>query len=283
MVLGLAIVSALLLGTADYLGGAVLRRDGRPGSALTYAAVASVIGVVVALAVWPFVPPQSFTGSDVLWSIAAGAAFASALPLLMLGMAAGPVVVIAPTLGLVSLAVPAIAGPLLGDSLSSFELVGLVITFPAAALVAISEHSDGTGYPIPRAIAIGVLIGALLGTAAVFFGRTHPDSGMGPALVAQVTATVLLLAVGALGRRLYRPQRMATFIAGAVGVLGIVAVGASVLAYQRGPVAVVAAVIGLAPAATVVLAWSLNDERIKPGQLVGFAIGIGAVILFAMG
>jgi len=283
VVLSLAIASALALGVADYLGGVTLRRDGRDQVALTYAAVGALVGVVIIVAAVPIAPPDNFVRADVLWSVAAGISFGLALPLLMIGMARGPIAVVAPVLGLVSLAVPAIVGPILGDQLSGLEITGLLIALPATVLVAASPQASVGGLPIPRALLLAAVTGGLLGSAAVFFGQTSQDSGVGPAVVAQVIATALIFGMAATTGRLVRPTKFALRPAVLVGLLTGLAVMLSVLAYQRGPVAIVAAVIGLAPGPTIVLAWLLVNERISRIQAAGFALGIAAVVLFAVG
>jgi drug/metabolite transporter (DMT)-like permease len=283
MVLVLAIGSALSLGVADYAAGETLRRDGRTGSALTYTSLASLVGVVVVLSAVPIARPEVFTSGDVLWAVGAGSSVGVALPLLMVGMARGPMAVFAPVLGLTSLAVPAVAGPILGDPLSPLELVGLVVAFPAAGLMAAHSNRNHNAPAPVRALGLALLTGALLGCAAVSFGQTHPASGIGPAVVAQLTSTTLLFCVVIGGRRLIRPVTAAVVPMVSVGVLSAVAVLLSVVAFQRGPVAIVAAVIGLAPGITVILAWFLAHEMINRIQLIGFGLGVGAVILFAVG
>jgi drug/metabolite transporter (DMT)-like permease len=283
LVLGLAIASALALGVADYLAGATLRRDGRTDSALVYATIGAVFGAVIVLAALPLAPPDEFTSEDLRWSIAAGLSVGLALPLLMIGMARGPMAVVAPVLGLVSLAVPAVVGPILGDQLSGFEALGLLVAFPAAGLVSISDHGSSQAAPIPQAIAIAALAGILFGSSAVFFGQTNTASGIAPGVVSQITAAVLLVVATVVLRKVMRPHRDALWIAVGVGGLTALAVFLSVLAYQRGPVAIVAAVIGLAPGPTVLMAWLLAREKVTRIQLVGFAFGAVAVVLFAAG
>lgn len=218
-----------------------------------------------------------------LWAMAAGVGFGIALPLLMIGMARGPMAIVAPVIGLTSLSVPAIVGPLLGDELSGLEVAGLLLAFPAAALVALSPHRSENAFPVEQALAIAAASGCLLGASAVFYGQTSTESGIGPGVVSQVTSLVLLLVIGLATRRLIRPTRKALPLAAWVGILSGVATLTSVVAYQRGPVAVVAAIIGLAPGPAVVLAWLVAHEKIGRVQLIGFAFGIAAVILFAIG
>ncbi len=283
MVLGLAIGSALSLGVADYLAGATLRRDGRFDTALVYTTIGAVFGMAVVLATLPFAPPEEFTRSDLVWSIAAGISVGGAMPLLMVGMARGPIAVVAPVVGLVSLGVPAVVGPLIGDRLTGLEIIGLLVAFPAAGLVSASSHRPDGATSLARAVLIAVAAGALFGSTAVFFGQTGTSSGIAPGVVAQTTTTALLISVTVLSGRMVRPKPEAVWLAAAVGVLTALAVFLSVLAFQRGPVAVVSAVIGLAPGPAVVLARFLVNEEIRRIQLFGFLLGVGAVVLFAVG
>jgi drug/metabolite transporter (DMT)-like permease len=251
--------------------------------ALPYTAIGAIFGAVVVGVSLPFAPPEAFTSADLLWSLTAGTATGLALPLLMVGMARGPMAVVAPVLGLVSMAVPALIGPILGDQLTSLEVVGLLIAFPAAGFVSLSNHTSDRTAPIPRAIALAAGAGALFGTSAICFGQTSTASGIAPGVVAQLTTALLLSGLTMLGRRMVRPRTQAVTLSAAVGILTAIAVFLSVLAYQRGPVAIVAAVIGLAPGPTVLLARMVAREQIRAIQLIGFGLGVVAVILFAIG
>lgn len=283
MVLSLAIASAVSLGITDYLAGATLRRDGRHETALVYSLIGSLLGAVVMLATLPLAFPDAFTAGDLMWSITAGIGIGVALPILMVGMARGPVGIVAPVLGLVTLAIPAVAGPLLGDQLSGWEIAGIALAFPAAVLVSLSNHASEQSAPIRHAVAAGAAAGAGFGTAAVCFGQTSTAAGIAPGVIAQSTAALVLLGATVAMGRMVRPRREATSLAGVVGVLTAVAMFLSVLAYQRGPVAVVAAILGLAPGVTVLLAWLLTRERFSALQRFGFALGMVAVVFFAVG
>jgi drug/metabolite transporter (DMT)-like permease len=68
-----------------------------------------------------------------------------------------------------------------------------------------------------------------------------------------------------------------------VGAIDIVAIIASVIAFQRGNVAVVAAIMGFAPAITIALAWRVFHERVRGWQWAGAALASSAVLLFAVG
>ena len=284
MVLALAIGSSVAIGLVDYIAGITLRRDGRMESAFLYTAIGSVLGSILVAAMLPLAPAVQFIRSDVFWSIGAGLAIGTALPIVMVGMARGPMTVVAPVMGLVTLALPAVVGPFVGDRLSTLELVGLLLAFPACALISMSNTGPAdAGAPIAQAVAYGAVAGTLFGLAAVCFGQTSTESGILPGVVGQVTTAVLLIGLMLATGRALRPRREAVGLASASGLLTALAVFLSVLAYQRGPIAVVAAVIGLGPGVAVLLAWLLDKERIRIVQIVGFVLGVIAVILFGMG
>ena len=66
-----------------------------------------------------------------------------------------------------------------------------------------------------------------------------------------------------------------------VGLIDIGAVISIVIAFQRGNVAVVAAMLGFAPVTTMALAWRVYNESVRRWQWVGAAMAAAAIILFS--
>ena len=66
-----------------------------------------------------------------------------------------------------------------------------------------------------------------------------------------------------------------------MGLIDIGAVISIVIAFQRGNVAVVAAMLGFAPVTTMTLAWRVYNESVRRWQWVGAAMAAAAIILFA--
>ena len=280
----LAVASASLLGTGDFLSGLAGRRFTIVGVTTTIAWLASIVGGVVAWAVLAVVPPEALSAGDVGWTVVAGVGVAVVRPLLYLGMSRGPIVVFAPTFSLVALVVPAVVGPLVGQSLSPPEAFGVLIALPAVVLVSSSPRpprpSELLGSP---AVVLGVVVGALLGGVSLCFSFISTDAGVFPAALTQSMAAVLIPLVLLVGQPLPRPDRPVAGWAVAIGVIDIIAVFASVLAFQRGSAAVVSAVLGLAPAVAIVLARRILHEPIVRVQLFGASLGVAAIALFAAG
>lgn len=279
----LAVASASLLGVSDFLSGLAGRRSTVAGSVTTIAWLASVVGAAVAWLAVAVVPPVSIEATDLRWTLVAGIGVAAVRPLLYLGMTRGPIVVFAPTFALVALVVPAVLGPLAGQSLAVPELVGVVVALPAVVLISSSPRpprlSELAGSP---AVLLGVVVGALLGGISLAFSFVSTDAGILPAAVTQTMAAVLIPLVALVRLPVARPTPTLAGWGGGIGLISIVAVFASVLAFQRGSAAVVSAVLGLSPALTIVLARRLLDEPVVRVQFVGIGMGVVAVALFAL-
>ena len=275
-------MAAALLGTGDFFGGVGGRRVNRPGGVVSIAWVASCVGATVAGVFVLVFPPLDFGRTDLYWTLVAMVLAAMIRPLLYLGIQRGPMAVFAPVFSLVSLVVPAVVGPLTGDPLGGAELVGVVLAIPAVLLI-VSEGRLPTDRTLwsGEALTLGCIVGVLLGCLSLAFARISPDAGAMPAFLTQLGAAALipLIAIP------IQPMSALTPDVRRFGVLvGLVDIGAiisSVIAFQRGNVAVVAAVLGFAPVTTMALAWRVYGEAVRRWQWVGAALGAVAIILFS--
>lgn len=277
-------MAATLLGCGDFFGGAGARRTPHPGAAISIAWIASIVGTVVAGLYVLVFPPEAFGFEDLRW--AAGAALIGSLarPLLYLGMERGPMAVFAPVLGVVSLLVPATIGPLVGDRLSGVELAGVLLAIPAVVLiVAQGELPSWRTLRSTPALRLGALTGALLGAGALMLGQVDPSAEAMPALVIQVGSVLFIPAVARLTYGMPHSVPELRWFGILVGLVDIGAIIASVIAFQRGDVAVVAAIMAFAPAVTIALAWQVYDDRVRGWQWVGAAGAVICVVLFAIG
>ena len=78
-----------------------------------------------------------------------------------------------------------------------------------------------------------------------------------------------------------RPVKHAVLLAALVGLIEIFGEFFVVLAFQRGPVPVVAAIVGLIPAVTMIWAKVIDNEPIYRLQIPGALLGVVSVLLFA--
>ncbi len=245
--------------------------------------MASIVGAVAAGGYLLVFPPDAFGRDDLLWSLGAGVFAAGARPLLYRCMEMGPIVVAAPTIGVVSLVVPAAIGPLTGSSLTGLELVGVLVAIPAVVLI-VSEGSLPTYAALTSSPALipSAATGALIGGMALCLAQVSPEAEAMPALVTQTQSVLLIPLVAAFFGGLAPANSDLRRFALLVGIIDIIAIIASTIAFQRGNVAVVSAIMGFAPAVTISLAWRVDGESVDRWQWVGGALAVVSILLFAV-
>jgi drug/metabolite transporter (DMT)-like permease len=284
MAILLALGTAVVYGTADFLGGLAARRL-RALLVVGWSQLAGwVLVVVLALLVG-----GSATAADLAWGAAAGAVGTTGLTVFYRALARGSMSVVAPVTAVCAAAVPVVAGLAGGDAVGPTALAGIALALPAVGLVA-SEPGAGPRRRRPRAtgsIASALLAGTAFGAMFVLLHRTSPGSGFWP-LVASRGASALLVAVLLLARpRLRRPSllvpRAALPIVLGAGVADMTANVLYLLAVRQGELAIVGLLSSLYPVSTVVLAAVVLRERLSRVQLTGVGCCVVAVALIAWG
>lgn len=272
----LALGSSLAYGCADFLGGLGARK----AHVLRTVMIAAPASLVVELLLWP-VLGASFNAGALGWGAASGVASAAAFVLLYRTLAIGPMNVLSPVTALVSAALPVGVGLLQGEHLAVAGMVGLPLALVAVVLVS-AGHGAGSARPSRTALLLAFGAGAAIALQLVFLHQTPSDSGVAPLIVGRaVSSAITLAAAGVMYRRL-GSERPAYAMSAAAGVLDSVANLLFLLASRSGDLAVVAVIVALYPAGTVLLARGVLAERIHRGQLVGLGTAAVAVSLLAL-
>jgi drug/metabolite transporter (DMT)-like permease len=129
----------------------------------------------------------------------------------------------------------------------------------------------------------GVLAGLGFGLLFAALGQVPEDAGFGPVLGTQVVSLVAVAAAAwALGGDPV-PRRRGDWWGLGAGLLATVAVVGFMLARQQGLLSVAAVLTSLYPAATVLLATLLLQERLHRGQSVGLVLCALSVVCVALG
>ena len=270
---GAGILGALSFGAGDFAGAFAARRAG----ALVVVAGAHAVGLVALLlaVVWirPPVPETATIGVGLL----AGVAGAAGLAALYRGMALGSMGLVTALSGVGSLAIPLTVGALLGARVGELQLVGVACA--AAAGAAASGASRGE---------LGRRALALAALAAVGFGVWYvlidvAARGGDPlwALVFSRAASAGLASAFAV-RRLDR-GRVALRIVVAAGLLDVAGNAFYVVARDLVPIGLAAALIGLYPVVTMVLARVLIGERLPRLGLLGVGLALLGIALISLG
>lgn len=270
---GAGLLAALSFGAGDFAGAVASRRAG----ALAVVAGAHSIGLVALLAAvaW-FAPPIPGLGSIAV-GLFAGVAGAAGLAALYRGMALGTMGLVTALSGVGSLAIPLAVGALVGASIGPLQLLG--VGCAAAAGVAASGASRTE---------LGRQALLLAAAAAVSFGAWYvlidiAASGADPlwALVFSRAASAGLTAAFAIGR--VHRERFPLRIVAAAGLLDVGGNAFYVLSLDLLPIGLAAALTGLYPIVTMLLARILLGERLPRLGQAGVALALVGILLISLG
>jgi uncharacterized membrane protein len=280
----LALVSALVYGTADFSGGTASRRSSANATLMVSLPAGFVLLLALAL------PAGGPTVHGLIWGAVSGLAGGLGMITFYQGLAIGPMSVVAPLSAVVSAALPVGAGVAWGERISLVIVIGLGLCLIAIVLVSLSG-GDGTGR---RGLAgsgpiLGLISGVGFGAFFVLLRVAEEGGGAAPALWALAASKgagwVILSATLLVARRSLKPPADRTTLAIAVlaGVLDVTANGIYLVAAASGKLAVVGAVTSLYPASTVLLARLIHGERLLLVQRVGLAVAAIGVVLVSTG
>jgi drug/metabolite transporter (DMT)-like permease len=215
--------------------------------------------------------------------------------LLYHALASGVVSTAAPLVSMIALTVPVVVGLTGGERPGVWPLVGIALGCVAVMLISAhgepaageSDELDG-GSPSRRrtdlaALAPALSAGVLIGLFLVCLGRVQPGSSGWPLVMGRATATVCVFTLLFQQRLPLRPPASthAPILGGA-----LTDVSANVLyllAVQRAPMSLIATLVSLAPATTVVLAQLVLREKLGTAQRWGVALALVAVVLLSRG
>lgn len=301
----LALASAVSWGASDFVGGLTGRRS--PGTSVAFTSqVTGLAGLLVVASV----VAGSAGGADLAWGAAAGVGGAAGVALLYHGLAAGTMSVVAPVTAVGAACLPVLFGLATGERPSAPALLGVVLALASVALLCGSpgpgdDRSDDPPGSIPAgpahagaspvaspsiagrmdrvALFSGLAAGVGFGAFFICIARTGDDAGLWPLVFARL-ASVTILGTVVLSTRLPVLPTPGTVPAVVVtGLLDVVANACFLLASRRGLLSIVALLSSLYPAATVVLARIVLDERLGRAQAAGLAGAGAAVLLITLG
>ncbi|WP_433243896.1 EamA family transporter [Streptosporangium sp. CA-135522] len=271
----LATVCAVVYGTADFFGGLATRRS----RVLAVVVLSQMTGLALVAALLPFLPGV-LTPEGLGWGMAAGVSGAAGLVLFYRALATGVMSVVAPVTATTSAALPVLFGLAAGERPEPVALGGVLLALVAVLMVSrdSSPAAAERGYgPILTSLAAGAGFGGFF----VLLAQAPQDSGMWPLLCARLASITLIALLALVTRRTLRPGRGALHIIVAAGALDMVANVLFMLAQQRGMLSLVAVLVSLYPASTLLLARRVLGERLNAVQLVGIGFTLAAVALIA--
>lgn len=278
MAITLALLTAALFGTGDFLGGLA----GKRMSVLRVLAISHTIGLVL-ITIGAVVIADEFLLRDVAWGALAGIAGFIGLALLYRGLARGPMGVVAPLTAITSAAVPAGWGLLIDDeSLAGTAWIGVVVALVAIGLASASPIEQS---PISLAAILEALL-AGVGFGLMFVGLDQTVEASAPwPVVGGRLMTVSAMAVFFFIVKRESPLPSVRADIRLPAIAGLVDTFSNALflyATLEGDLAIVAVLSSLYPIATVILARLVLGERLTRLQQSGFVAAMVATTLIAI-
>jgi drug/metabolite transporter (DMT)-like permease len=189
----LGLIGAFIFGAADFLGGLAAKRI----SAMLATAIAAVSGLVLLLAVLPFLG-GTWSAEAVLWGGLSGVSGAVAISLLYACLAIGPMSILSPLTAVVSAVVPMTVGLLGGDRFAPIGYWALGLALLAVVLVGFVPEK-GAVRPSTKGILMALGSGTAIGGFMILIDLTPADSGLVPLVMNRaVNGAIMFTLVGVL-------------------------------------------------------------------------------------
>jgi drug/metabolite transporter (DMT)-like permease len=275
----LALMSSLLWGTSDFLGGTASRRLSPIAVVVTSEVIGLLGPLAVAIATGAFTAPTGYLP----WAFLGAVAGTCGIVAFYWALAAGTMGVIAP-IGSLGVIVPVLVGLGQGDRPSVLQGVGVAVAVVGVVLASGPELRSPD--QSRRAAAKPLLLAcvAAVGFGLVFVALDHgARSSTVMTLVVMRSASVLLL-IGFAGVTGVEQLRIRVRDLPMLAVIGGFDVGANATfayATKHGLLSLVSVLSSLYPAVTVILARSIHAERLRAVQLAGVCGALAGVALIA--
>lgn len=292
MGIGLALLSSVLWGIADFAGGTASRRVAALVVVLSSQAAGLVGVAVVAAALGSWHDPIGYLP----WAVAAGAVGAVGLVCFYYALSIGTMGIISPIAAL-GVVVPVGVGLATGHWPTAVVAVGLVLAIVGVVAASGPERSAGRSLT-PIALAAVAAIG--FGAALLLIARGSAFSPLMTMITMRVTSVTALTTVFVIARARRRPtvdtvrsaggdarrakHRPDLRLAGVVVIAGLFDVSANLafgVASTTSALTIVAVLGSVYPAVTVLLARIVHQERLARIQQAGVAVALVGVVLIA--
>lgn len=280
MTIVVALLAAAVFGVGDFFGGSASRRSPAAGVLL----LTSPVGLVPLLALTALVHGR-LGGAAVAWGGAAGVAGGLGVLLLFRGLATAAMSVVAPLTAVLSAVVPVAVGVVSGERPSAGAYTGMVLALAAVALISRGEQHGAGDTAVLATSRLGVSLALLSGTCFglyfVLLKHAPADSGLWPIVMGRLSSLAVFLVIAAATTGLGLPRGRAATLALLSGICDTAANVLYLVAVRGGLLSLVAVVIALYPASTVLLARIVFAERLAGPQLLGLACAAAGVGLIA--
>jgi drug/metabolite transporter (DMT)-like permease len=295
MVVLLGLAAAVLYGGGDFLGGMATRR----AHVLTVLMLVETAAVIVSVAVALLSGGPAIL-SGLTWGFSAGVIGGLGLIIFYVGLAAGPMSVVAPVSGLVATILPVAVALAEGERPGAGVYAGALLCLVAIVLASSASESDDPGTPggpghtgytghtglarpprrLGRAVAYGTASGVSFGLFFLLIRNAGQSGEVWPVAAGRIGELAVVLAAAAVLRPGLRGLRGGIPLAAvSAGVIDVVANLCYVAATRIGAFGLAVVLASLYPGVTVLLARVVLGERLRWIQRVGLGLAAIGILL----
>ena len=282
MAILLAVISAILYGWSDYMGG----RATRYMSVLRVTLYVEFLMTVSYVALVVF-DPAPFVFRDVMWGAIAGIGGVGGVAAFYLALSMGAISVASPVAGVLSAVVPVIVGIALGERPGVIAMLGILLALSSVVLVSGALSSRRAEVTMPRRqVALVVVSGVLFGLWYVALDMAGSESGWWTLLGSRaLTVPALIIAAFLLRDRLKADRASSSGNRWTLGAWATILIAnlAYLVAVRSGLLSIVAVIASMYPASTIGLAILLDRERLSKTQWLGVGVAGCALVLVGVG
>lgn len=276
MALTLAIAAALLLGTSDFFAA----RSARTTPSITVTRTA--VGVSAALSPLLLLLVDSrWIARDTAIGSLAGLSMIIGLMLLYRGYKVARMGIVAPLSSVLLAAVPVVWDLLHGVTPGGWAAAGMGLGLVAVLLTSYTPGGEGS---VRVGAVLGIGSGVAFGVAFTLMGEVSKASGLSPVIAQRGTGFALLVVIACVRRDPFFASGAGLRMAVGAGVLGLVAIGALQMAFQRGDTGPVSVASSQFATVAVILSVAFNRERMRWWQGIGVgATGVAVALIAGAG
>ena len=279
MFTGLALLSSLMWGSADFLGGKLSKKF--PPLAVTGASqgIGLFVGLIMLTTSAGWMRPNLSWNGYFISGLIAGIAGFVGLISYYAGLSTGKMGVVAPITSL-SAVIPLLYGIVQGDQPSAFQICGMAIALIGCFLASGPEVKNGVTV---KPLLLGALTAIMFGVALIFMARGSRVSSLLTMTSMRVETVFISLlialsvrGVGGLGVK----QLPMLAIIGSTDFLANYTLG---VATTKGLVSVAMVLGSLFPVVTTLLACKFLHERLHKVQYLGVVFAVVGVCFISIG
>ena len=271
----LALVSSVMWGSADFLGGTLTRRR----AALAVVGGSQLAGLLAMTLVATVLGRWSDDPAYWGWAVLASVSALLGLIAFYGALARGTMGIVSPIAAL-GVLVPLVLGFASGDAPTRVQVVGIVLALIGIVAASGPELSGRAG---AKTLLLAVFAAAMFGTAFVGIAQGSRTSAVMTIVGMRVTTMLLVVVAAIAARSLGGLQRGDLLSLTGIGILDTGANLCFGIAAGSGFLAIVSVLGSLYPVTTVLLARWVHKERLVAVQYVGVAVSLTGVALISAG